>query len=111
MWLVTDRGFYSVVDKGDREGYLCVRGRVREDIDALFELDSLAGYADDVIETHDSDYRYRVYVRREDWVAAAADLAGRIDYDNFKNRVRRSQGADRAHRYGEVWGTLYGLQP
>jgi hypothetical protein len=110
MWLVTDRGFYSVVDKGDREGYLCVRGRVREDIEALFELDPLAAYADDVIETHDSDYRYRVYVRREDWVRAAADLAARIDYDNFKNHVARQQGRDRASTYSEVWQDLYRLQ-
>ena len=110
MWLVTDRGFYSVVDKGDREGHLCVRGRVRADIDALFELDSMKAYADDVIETHDSDYRYRVYVRREDWVAAAADLAGRIDYDNFKNAVGRLQGYERSRAYSKVWQDLYRLQ-
>jgi len=110
MWLVTDRGFYSVVDKGDREGYLCVRGRVREDIEALFELDSLAGYAGEVIETDNSDYRYRVYVKREDWVAAAADLAGQIDYDNFKSEVARRQGRERAHTYLGVWQALFELQ-
>ncbi len=111
MWLVTDRGFYSVVDKGDRPGYLCVRGRVREDIEALFELDSLAVYAAEVIETDNSDYRYRVYVRREDWVAAAADLAGQISYDNFKNEVAGRQGSERAHTYMAVWQALFELQP
>ncbi len=110
MWLVTDRGFYSVVDKGDRPGYLCVRGRVREDIEALFELDSLAGYAADVIETENSDYRYRVYVRREHWVAATADLAGQISYDNFKNEVAGRQGRERAHIYMAVWQALFELQ-
>jgi len=110
MWLVTDRGFYSVVDKGDREGYLCVRGRVREDINNLFELDSLAGYASDVIETDNSDYRYRVYVKREDWVRAAADLAQGIEYDNFKSEVERVQGHDRARTYMKVWSALFGLQ-
>jgi len=110
MWLVSDRGFYSVVDKGDREGYLCVRGRVREDIDNLLELDSLAGYAGEVIETEYSDYRYRVYVKREDWVAAAADLAGQIDYDNFKNAVGRIQGYERSRAYAKVWQDLYDLQ-
>jgi len=110
MWLVTDRGFYSVVDKGDREGYLCVRGRVREDIDNLFELDSLAAYASNVIETDNSDYRYRVYVKREDWVRAAADLAGRIKYDNFKSEVERVQGNERAHTYMDVWSDLARLQ-
>ena len=24
MWMVTDRGFFSIVDKGDREDQLCV---------------------------------------------------------------------------------------
>jgi hypothetical protein len=110
MWLVTDRGFYSVVDKGDREGYLCVRGRLREDLEALFELEALGKYADGIIETHDSDYRYRVYVTREDWTAAVADLASRIDYDNFKNVVARRQGHDRARAYGKVWSALYDLQ-
>ena len=59
MWLITDRGFYSVVDKGDREGYLCVRARVRSDLENLFGLDCLAGYAGEVIETGNSDYRFR----------------------------------------------------
>jgi hypothetical protein len=107
MWLVTDRGFYSVVDKGDREGFVCVRGRVREDMGRLLELDCLRRYADDVIETTDSDYRYRVYVTREDWVTAVAEA---IDYDNFKNIVARRLGDDRASVYGAVWNTLYGLQ-
>jgi hypothetical protein len=111
MWLVTDRGFYSVVDKGDRPGYLCVRGRVLQDFHNLFELDSMKGYRDELIETDDSDYRFRVYVRREDWVATAADLAAEIDYDNFKSQVARMQGHVRAHVYTKVWSALAGLQP
>jgi hypothetical protein len=110
MWLITDRGFYSVVDKGDREGFLCVRGRVRADLDALLELEALNKYADEIIETHDSDYRYRVYVSREDWQDAASDLASQIDYDNFKNVVAARQGRERARTYGAVWSELYGLQ-
>ena len=41
MWIVTDRGFFSVVDKGQPEGTLCVRSRVREDLENLCQLDSL----------------------------------------------------------------------
>jgi hypothetical protein len=110
MWLVTDRGFYSVVDKGDREGFFCIRARVRQDLENLFELDSLANYVDEVIETDNSDYRFRVYVRREDWIAAVADLAGRIDYSNFKSEVARVQGKDRADTYMDVWSALNRLQ-
>jgi len=110
MWLVSDRGFYSVVDKGDRDGYLCVRARVLQDLHNLFELDSMKAYRDEVIETDNSDYRYRVYVTREDWVTAASDLAREIDYDNFKSQVGRMQGRERADRYLEVWSALAGLQ-
>jgi hypothetical protein len=110
MWLVSDRGFYSVVDKGDREGYLCVRARLRQDLYNLFELDSMNGYRDEVIETDNSDYRYRVYVRREDWAAAASDLAGEIDYPNFKSEVAAMQGDDRARTYMRVWSALAELQ-
>ena len=110
MWLVTDRGFYSVVDKGDREGCVCVRARVRDDLLALIELDSLADWEGRIIDTDDSDYRFRIYVTREDWVLAAAELAERIDYDNFKNAVARRQGHDRADTYLEVWRDLARLQ-
>jgi hypothetical protein len=41
MWIVTDRGFFSVVDKGEPEGCLCVRSRVRGDLENLCRLDSL----------------------------------------------------------------------
>jgi hypothetical protein len=110
MWLVTTRGFYSVVDKGDRPGHLCVRARVRADLENLFELESLAVYSGDVIETHNSDYRFRVYVTREDWVAAAVELAREIDYPNFKSAVKARQGQDRADAYLDVWQALYELQ-
>lgn len=110
MWLITDRGFYSVVDKGDREGYLCVRARVHGDLENLFKLESFAGYAGDVIETDNSDYRFRVYVTREHWIAASADLAGQIDYDNFKSAVEQRQGRERAHTYMKVWTALARLQ-
>jgi hypothetical protein len=110
MWLVTDRGFYSVVDKGDRPGYLCVRARVRADLESLFEFEPLAGYAGDVIETGDSDYRFRVYFTREDWVSASAELARQIDYPNFKSAVKQRQGRDRADTYLNVWNDLNKLQ-
>ena len=110
MWMITDRGFYSVVDKGDREGYLCIRARVKVDLEALFELEPMASYADSIAESEFGDYRFRVYVRRADWVLAAALLAEEIDYSNFKNQVYAMQGPKRAYVYSEVWSDLYELQ-
>ena len=99
-----------MVDKGDRDGYVCVRARVLQDLHNLFELDPMKAYLDEVIDTDNSDYRYRVYVTREDWVAAAAELAREIDYDNFKSQVAAMQGQQRADRYLRVWSALAGLQ-
>ena len=110
MWIVTDRGFFSVVDKGEPEGCLCVRARVREDIENLCRLDSLTSYADTIEESELSDYRFRIHVKREDWVKAAADLSEQIDYDNFKNAVAARQGYERASVYSKVWSVLFGLQ-
>lgn len=110
MWIVTDRGFFSVVDKGEPEGCLCVRARVRGDLENLCRLDSLASYADLIEDTKYSDYRFRVHVKREDWAGAAADLAEQIDYDNFKNAVKARQGKERESLYSTVWQTLLALQ-
>ena len=110
MWIVTDRGFFSVVDKGEPEGFLCVRARVREDIENLCRLESMTAYADSIEESGFSDYRFRIHVKREDWVRAAADLSEQIDYDNFKNAVASRQGYERASVYSKVWSVLFGLQ-
>lgn len=110
MWMVTDRGFYSVVDKGVVEGELCVRARVRMDLEKLCQLPPMQKYAGSIEESDLGDYRCRINVRREDWIEATALLAGEIDYPNFKNAVKARQGAGRAHTYTNVWTALYELQ-
>ena len=110
MWLVTDRGFNSTVDKGDREGYLCVRARVREDLERLCELPSMASYADRIEQSELADYRYRIYARRADWAVALEQLGREIDYPNFKDAVEDRQGSDRAGHYYSVWSALARLQ-
>lgn len=110
MWMVTNRGFFSIVDKGDREDFLCVRARVREDLGNLVKLEPLKAYAGEIQESDLGDYRYRVYVSRDDWIMAAALLAEEIDYANFKDEVARKQGYDRARTYMRVWSALFDLQ-
>lgn len=106
MWLVTARGFYSVVEDLDGRERLLVRARVRRDLEALADL--IPGLA--VEETPERDYRFRASVTREAWAAAAVELAREIDYPNFKNEVARRQGGERAHLYAEVWVSLLRLQ-
>lgn len=106
MWLITTRGFYSVVADHCERGNVLVRARAREDLEALAGL--IPGL--DIEETLERDYRFRASVPREVWSAAAAALAEEIDYPNFKNAVAERQGPGRAHVYSDVWVTLLGLQ-
>jgi hypothetical protein len=105
MWLLTSAGFYSVVQKpGETE--LCIRARVREDLERLREyMPTLSA----TVETRSGDYRYRAWVSREGLAEGVARIAREIDYANFKSEVA---GRDpvRGRIYGEVWGVLGQLQ-
>jgi len=107
MWLMTDFGFFSIVQK-EGEQNLTVRARVRQDLLNLKER-YLPGLGV-IEETQYADYRYRVRVPREIFAEALRDIALDIDYPNFKNSVARKQGKARARAYEDVWQRLYGLQ-
>jgi hypothetical protein len=101
VWLLTTRGFYSVVAHPHDPALVLVRARAREDLEALHEL--LGGL--EISETPQRDYRWRAAVSRSAWSAALVLLAGEIDYPNFKAAVATRQGAERAHIYGNIWAT------
>src|SRR5262245_28238814 len=106
MWLLTTQGFYSVVAHRRDPQRLIVRARLREDLEALREqIPALRVYSD-----RDADYRWRALVTRAEWVAAVAELATELDYDNFKRAVAERQGRDRQRLYHRVWATLRELQ-
>jgi hypothetical protein len=106
MWLVTTQGFYSVVAHRDDPDKLLVRARTHDDIDALREqIPTLEPFED----PH-ADYRHRAVVGRAEWVAALAQLASEVDYDNFKNAVADHQGRERSGLYARIWSILLELQ-
>jgi hypothetical protein len=106
VWLVTSRGFYSVVAHRDDPEAVLVRARAREDLEAL---EAVLGQVE-IAETPDRDYRWRTTVSRRAWSGAAVLLMADIDYPNFKDEVARRQGAARAGVYHDVWATLLRLQ-
>lgn len=53
MWLCTQFGFFSIVQK--KPGEFHVRARVRRDLE---NLAGLGGSAWEIIETADADYRF-----------------------------------------------------
>ena len=106
MWLATDFGFFSVVEKSDdiHENTLTIRARVREDLETLRArcLPSLGPIADSA----STDYRYRAKASREAFAIALSKIALDLNYSNFKNAVAVRQGKERAHVYSGVWSAL-----
>ena len=106
MWVMTTRGFYSVVEDREDARFLLVRARVRSDLDHLREL------LPDLRPWHDpaADYAWRARVERREWAFALGMMAGEIHYPNFKNAVAEQQGRERSRVYGHVWSVLLDLQ-
>lgn len=107
MWLVTDRGFVSlVVDRKDRN-ILQVRARVAEDITNNFPSAK-------VYISNGGDYRYRARVRRAEVAIALAEQIMDMDYDShFKDvalaRSKGNSGSRRTAYYG-TWTAMAGMQ-
>lgn len=110
MWLVTDFGFFSVVQKpGDAEaGTLTVRARVRGDLETL--RDTHLPELGPIREGAGTDYACRAQAPRAAVAAAMARAVEAIDYDNFKNSVRKRQGRERESVLHDVWTDLMKLQ-
>ncbi len=106
MWVITTTGFYSVVEHRRDPERLIIRARAREDIEALRQwIPAIEPRSDPA-----ADYRWRAVVARAEWVVAVAQIAGEVDYPNFKTAVAQRQGAARACHYTEVWQTLRRIQ-
>jgi hypothetical protein len=110
MWLFTTDGFYSVVEDRNDPSMLVVRARV--ELDALTLQSRLQDQRVYVRVKHTpaADYAYRLFVPRQAWSVYLQNAVEAIDYPNFKDAVRREQGAARAHTYLDVWGTMWTLQ-
>lgn len=110
MWLVTEFGFFSVVAKpGDAEaGMLTVRARVRGDREALRQR--YLPTMEPIKASKANDYRYRARAPRAAVASAMALAIEGISYDNFKSRVRETQGPAREAVLHDVWHALYALQ-
>ena len=123
---MTNRGFYSVVEKEwDRKaGTLTVRARRRKDIERFMELvddddlDKLpaarqkhAATDSDFIEFDDlADYAWRIRAPRGTVAIVHARMLSLIDYDNFKSSVSRAGLHDHASCYSSVWSAMMRLQ-
>ena len=107
MWLLTTRGFYSVVLNREDPDLVLVRARLEDDLLALRDLaPGIEPWYDP-----DADYPWRAELPHDEWTSVAAALADEIDYGNFKDEITELQGRRRAYVYAGVWETLRELEP
>jgi len=114
MWIFTKYGFFSVVCAKDRKGnsdpnLLMVRARERhhlEDLCFQFELKNR------IRESKKTDYRYRIIIKKEDWLKVSKALIQDIDYPNFKSEVLSYEQGNTPYQHAlhEIWGVMYSLQ-
>lgn len=101
MWVLMNDAFFSVVQHREEKDVLVVRARVREDLIAAFSVE-----ADSIIESTDSDYRFRIFVtRRELKKALSTYIDDYLDYDNFKGSIHPKDKL-RYSVYMSVWAVL-----
>ena len=86
MWLFTRHGFYSLTRSKQEPHKLQVRARVRLDLE---NLQTLTGLTEPILETTDSDYRWRMIVTPVDGEYLVSLLTHDIDYTNFKGVVAK----------------------
>lgn len=81
MWLVTERGFVSLVEDRDDPNLLQVRGRVREDIEAMFPTA-------EVFDLPGADYLHRARVARKEVADTIHAAIMRLTYtSHFKDHA------------------------
>jgi hypothetical protein len=109
MWIITKIGFFSIIQKSWNisTGTLTIRARVRSDLEGL---KAYLTDMSDIVESNDSDYKFRVVAKRGAVEAAMAALIADIGYSNFKSEVAATVGYARAAVYSDVWHDLYRLQ-
>lgn len=110
MWLLTNIGFFSIVERPEDidQKSVTIRARVRSDLEALQKL-----YLPDLTHIHETthtDYRFRARAFKRDLAKAMAALVDGISYPNFKDEVYKVQGRARASLYARVWSNLYEMQ-
>ena len=123
MWLFTQYGFFSTVcareGDGSRsnavdEGRVMVRARLRGHLEALKSRFPEEFEGLEIMETPETDYRYRLFVDKAVWVRVLKLLGEELDYDNFKSKVARNLaavGGEYERSLHDVWDTMQRLQP
>jgi len=100
MWVCFNDAFVSIVTDPKNPGWLLVRARRKEHLQALFP-------AQRVITTPKNDYRYRVSLPMLVVMETVSKRIQDLKYPNFKDSVKE----DELHNmYAKWWGDHYKFQ-
>jgi hypothetical protein len=100
MWLFTETGFLSAVQRDLNKYKLTVRARDRESLSDLASKFSLR-----IIKTPMADYPYRVEISKKDFATWVSGEVTGISYSNFKNQVSVVRDSF-AKLLGKVWSVM-----
>ena len=100
MWLVLSDAYLSIVADPKHPTKLLVRGRLPNDIKAVFPTAEL-------FTKMDYDYKYRALVERTEVAKVIAAKLTAIDYTNFKDTV---PSGPRHDAYFRIWHDMYAIQ-
>jgi hypothetical protein len=102
MWIFTNNAFFSIVENREDKKEVLVRSRMKQDL--------LNAFGDhEIIETSDSDYRFRMFLEREYVANKVNEHINNINYDNFKNSIPYKE-KERKSYYMRVWQVMYDWQ-
>lgn len=82
MWICNNDGFISAViyDKDETGNTLAIRARFKADLERIFPDKT-------VIANAGTDYKYRIYISKQELAKLMYDRIMNIDYTNFKDSV------------------------
>jgi uncharacterized protein YbgA (DUF1722 family) len=110
VWIYSSIGFFSLTNHRDRPDTVMVRGRVRSDMERFLQALPEAARQSEIIETHDTDYRYRILADRQATGDVVGKLAANMDYIGFKDTVADKYGNLRKGIYMSIWELTHELQ-
>lgn len=105
MWLFTETGFLSAVQKDPAKPSLSVRARDKKSLADLSKK-----YGLEVIETPFADYPYRVEMPKSQFAQWVGEEIEQISYSNFKDQVSIVRNSKFAKLLGSVWSIMLGAE-
>ena len=106
---------FSVVEHKDDPNIVIVRARIEKDIKNIQKMFVDQGYErPEILQIRHSDYKFRVFVSRKEWIKVITKLMADLHYTNFKDAVIQEDAIEimqlRDEAYTGIWSIMYRLQ-